>query len=532
MDKINIEITNNNTTKMTFAEMELLPKIQSGLDKMGIYNPTEIQEKAIPVIRSGVDVIGRSQTGTGKTLAFTIPLLEAIEPANNKKSAPQALILCPTRELAQQVADVLKKLTKDADYFSIAEVYGGTSLDKQFAMLRKANIVIGTPGRVMDHMRRGTLFVNNIKMVVLDEADEMLSMGFKEDMETILKDTPIERQTILFSATMPQAILNITKEFQKKPQIVNTQKKEISVKNIEQSYVEVPSNQKIDSLSILLHYYEPTLAIIFCNTKSMVEEITAHLNTVGIEADGLHGDLRQSQRTNVMNRFKFGKTSILVATDVAARGLDVNDIEYVFNYDVPQNGEYYVHRIGRTGRVGKSGNAITLCTSRRQVNMLLDIASETKSKIKTIPLPKLSDVNKKSSIGSMAAMRRALSGSVHPKYEEMLEKLISEGHTLESIAISAMALSFSESDAIKSNLKDVQIRENSYDSSSRRGRSGSRNSRNEGRKSKYGEGREKSRNGNGAKSKNSKNSNKGKNESNKETRNVTKNQRTKRRNSK
>ncbi len=466
-------------TNITFKELDLLPKIQIAMDELGFVDPTEIQSKAIPLIRTGIDVIGRSQTGTGKTLAFSLPLTEIIDPSINRKSSPQALVLCPTRELAQQVADVIRKLVKHTGHMQVAEVYGGASLDKQFAQLRKANIVVGTPGRVMDHMRRGTLKLEEIKMVVLDEADEMLSMGFKEDMETILKDTPEGRQTILFSATMPPGILAITKEFQKNPEILKTKAKTMTVSNIEQSYVEVPSNQKFDALDILLHYYEPSLAIIFCNTKKMAEELTAHLNTVGIEADGLHGDLRQSQRTNVMNRFKFGKTSILVATDVAARGIDVNDVEYVFNFDLPQNAEYYTHRIGRTGRVGKAGTAITLCTSRRQINALMDIASQTKSNIKTMALPSFSDITQKSSIGSLSSMRRALSDTALPKYDEMLAQLQEEGYTPDQIAISAMSLAFAESDAMRANLKPITIEKRRFSDSGRKssGRKGQGSSR-------------------------------------------------------
>ncbi len=468
-------------SKITFKQLDLLPNIQRALDELGFTSPTEIQEKAIPLIRTGIDIIGRSQTGTGKTLAFSLPITEIIEPSDNKKSSPQALILCPTRELAMQVSEVIKKITKHSDHIFVTEVYGGASLDKQFAQLRKANIVIGTPGRVMDHMRRGTLLLNNVKMVILDEADEMLSMGFKEDIETILIETPAERQTILFSATMPPGIMSITKEFQDNPKMLVTKTTELAVTNITQSYVEVPSNQKFEALDILLYYYEPKLAIIFCNTKKMAEELTGHLNSVGIEADGLHGDLRQSQRTNVMNRFKYGKTSILVATDVAARGIDVDDVEYVFNFDLPQNYEYYIHRIGRTGRVGKSGNAITLCTSRRQINTLLDIAHRTKSKIATMPLPSFSEIVNKSSIGSLSAMRRALAEKSMPKYTEMLNKLQDEGYKLEEIAISAMALCFAENDAMRSSLKPVQMdtsfsysndkrnnRKKSYNSSSKR----------------------------------------------------------------
>ena len=329
-------------------------RILRALEDMAFEQPTEIQSQAIPLMRSGADIIARSQTGTGKTMAFAIPAIEKISTQEDKPTV-QVLIMCPTRELALQCSEEIKKLTKYIGGIRPAEVYGGASMEHQITRLKRANIVIGTPGRIMDHMRRKTLKLDNVRLVVLDEADEMLSMGFKEDMETILRDTPESRQTALFSATMPPSILAITNEFQKDPQMVQVSRQQVTLDNILQQYVDVPMGRKEDALKLLLYYYEPSLAMVFVNTKKMADELTESLQKSGFQAEALHGDLKQSQRNTVMERFRYGSTAILVATDVAARGIDVNDVQFVFNYDIPQNNEYYVHRIGRTGLVRISG---------------------------------------------------------------------------------------------------------------------------------------------------------------------------------
>ncbi|MEG0693180.1 MAG: DEAD/DEAH box helicase, partial [Oscillospiraceae bacterium] len=322
-----------------FSELDILPEIRRAIDTLGFDTATNIQSQAIPMIKTGVDVIGRSQTGTGKTIAFGIPALEAID-VKDEKNSLQVMILCPTRELAQQACEEIKKLSQFMHGIKAVEVYGGVPMDRQIIRLKKANIVIGTPGRIMDHMRRKTLKVNNLKMIVLDEADEMLSMGFKEDIETILTDTPEDRQTVLFSATMPPSILAITKQFQKTPSIIEIDKKNVTLDNIEQFYIDAPMGRKMDALNLVLRFHQPKLAMIFANTKRMVDEITEYLCKNDFQAEGLHGDMKQSQRSKVMDSFKFGKTNILVATDVAARGIDVDDVDIVFNYDVPDNEEY------------------------------------------------------------------------------------------------------------------------------------------------------------------------------------------------
>ena len=331
-----------------FEMLPLTPALARAVVEMGFAEPTPIQAQSIPLILEGHDVVGRSQTGTGKTAAFGIPAIQMVDPQLDRRLA-QVLLLCPTRELAVQACEELKKLARYTHGVHICAVYGGAPIERQIVQLKDANIVVGTPGRVMDHLRRRTLRLSELKMVILDEADEMLSMGFREDIETILNQVPQQHQTVLFSATMPKEIMNLIDNYQHEPELVEINKSQVALNSIEQFYYDIPVGRKNDALSLLLHYYEPSRAMIFCNTKKMVEELSGWLIDHGFRAEGLHGDLKQSQRTIVMDAFKAGRTAILVATDVAARGIDVDDINCVFNYDIPQNAEYYVHRIGRTG---------------------------------------------------------------------------------------------------------------------------------------------------------------------------------------
>ncbi len=372
-----------------FDELELNPNILRAIEEMGFEEMSPIQAKAIPMILEGKDVVGQAQTGTGKTAAFGIPLMQKINP---KEKNLQAVVLCPTRELAIQVAEEIRKLGLFMHGIKILPVYGGQEISKQIRSLKSGvQIIIGTPGRVMDHMRRKTVKFDNIKMVILDEADEMLNMGFRDDIETILSQVPEERQTVLFSATMPGPILDIAKTYQKDAQIIRVVKKELTVPKIEQYYYEVTHKNKEDVLSRLLDMYNPKLSLVFCNTKKQVDELTSALQGRGYFAEGLHGDLKQQQRDRVMNSFRNGRTEILVATDVAARGIDVDDVEAVFNYDVPQDDEYYVHRIGRTGRAGREGRAFTLVVGK-EAYKLRDIMRYCKTKIKAQPIPSLNDV--------------------------------------------------------------------------------------------------------------------------------------------
>ena len=427
--------------KISFEELCLSEEIMRAVDALGFEAPTPIQAKAIPMVRSGIDVIGRSQTGTGKTMAFAIPAIEMIKDIEDKSKA-LVIIMLPTRELAMQCCGEIRKLTKYCEGIRPVEIYGGAPMDKQIARLKRANIIVGTPGRIMDHLRRRTLRLDSIKLAVLDEADEMLSMGFKEDMETILRETPDNRQTVLFSATMPPSVMSITQEFQKHPVIIEAANRRLTLDNIKQLYVDVPMGRKTDALKLLLHYYSPSLSIVFCNTKKMAEELAIELNQSGFDADALHGDLKQSQRTAIMDRFRNGSVSILVATDVAARGIDVNDVEYVFNYDIPQNNEYYVHRIGRTGRVGKEGTSVTLCSGRRQVYSLMDIVHNTKSKIEKIPVPTGEDINNHIAEKNIYDISSALSEPVHDRYRDMVNTLLSQGYSLFDIAASALQKCF------------------------------------------------------------------------------------------
>lgn len=374
---------------MKFDELELNPSVLRAIEEMGFEQMSPIQAKAIPIILEGKDVVGQAQTGTGKTAAFGIPLLHRINP---KERQLQAIVLCPTRELAIQVAEEVRKLAMFMHGIKILPVYGGQEISKQIRSLKSGvQIIIGTPGRVMDHMRRKTVKFENVNTIILDEADEMLNMGFREDIETILSQVPEERQTVLFSATMPAPILEIARTYQKNAEMIRVVKKELTVPKIEQYYYEVTQKNKEDVLSRLLDMYNPKLSLVFCNTKKQVDELTSALQGRGYFAEGLHGDLKQQQRDRVMNSFRNGKTEILVATDVAARGIDVDNVEAVFNYDVPQDDEYYVHRIGRTGRAGREGRAFTLVIGR-EIYKLKDIMRYCNTKIKAQPIPSINDV--------------------------------------------------------------------------------------------------------------------------------------------
>ena len=374
---------------MTFEEMCLDTRIMRAIAEMGFEQPSPIQAQSIPIAVEGKDMIGQARTGTGKTASFGIPMLQRINP---KDKNLQAIVLCPTRELAIQSANEIRKLAKFLHGIKVLPIYGGQEISKQIRSLKGGvQIVIGTPGRVMDHLRRHTLKPQTVDIVVLDEADEMLNMGFREDIETILGQLPEERQTMLFSATMPKPILEIAKRYLHEPEIVKVIQKELTVPKIEQYYYEVNPRKKNEVLSRLLDMYDPSLSLVFCNTKRKVDELVADLKGRGYSAEGLHGDMKQSQRDRVMNGFRNGRTDILVATDVAARGIDVDDVEAVFNYDVPQDDEYYVHRIGRTGRAGREGRAFTLVVGK-EIYKLKDIQRYCKTKIRRQPIPSVNDV--------------------------------------------------------------------------------------------------------------------------------------------
>lgn len=420
---------------LRFEDMNISNEICRAVLDMGFEEATPIQSQAIPVILEGKDIIGQSQTGTGKTAAFGIPLLERINPEDRRL---QALILCPTRELAIQVSEEFRKLLKYKDNIRVLPIYGGQPIDRQIAALRKGTqVVIGTPGRVMDHMRRRTIKAETVQMMVLDEADEMLDMGFREDIETILVKILEEHQTLLFSATLSPEILDITKRFQKNPEFIKIVRKELTVPNIEQYYFDVKEKTKLDALCRIIDVYDPKLAMVFCNTKKRVDDLVEMLQGRGYFAEGLHGDLKQAQRDKVMQKFRNGTIEILVATDVAARGIDVDDIDVVFNYDVPQDEEYYVHRIGRTGRAGKAGKAFTFCVGK-EIYKLRDIMRYTKTKIQQQKLPTLSDVEEMKTNIYLEKIKGIIEEGHLTKYIHLVDRLMEEDYT--SIDIAAALL--------------------------------------------------------------------------------------------
>ena len=378
---------------LRFNELDVCSEILRGVKEMGFEEMTPIQAQAIPVAMEGYDVIGQAQTGTGKTAAFGIPVLEKVY-QNREIKHPQALVLCPTRELAVQAAEEIRRLAKYMHGVKVLPIYGGQDISKQIRSLKGTQVIIGTPGRVMDHLRRKTIRCDYVHTIVLDEADEMLNMGFREDIETILKEVPEERQTALFSATMPKPILDITKMYQKDAVFLKMTPKEVTIPLIKQAYYMVRHQDKEEVLCRLMDYYDPSRALIFCNTKRMVDELTEHLKARGYEVEGLHGDLSQNQRDTVMNLFKGGRAAVLIATDVAARGIDVDNVEAVFNFDVPEDIEYYVHRIGRTGRAGRTGRSFTLVT-RREIQKLREIERICHTKIRERKIPSAADITER-----------------------------------------------------------------------------------------------------------------------------------------
>lgn len=357
---------------------------------MGFEKPSEIQAEAIPPIIQGKDIIGQAQTGSGKTAAFAIPCIEGIDQENK---ATQALILCPTRELAIQVTGEFEKLSKYHRSISSLAVYGGQNISIQLKALKKgAQIVIGTPGRIMDHMERGTLKLNQVKYLVLDEADQMLDMGFEEDMETILTKTPTERQTVMFSATMSKTLIGLMKQYQNKPKHINTIGKGKQSKQINQLYYHINKASKPEALKRLIAYHKVNSALIFCNTKMMVDELAKELTTEKYSVAVLHGDIDQKKRDKVMQAFREGAVELLIATDVAARGLDIDDLEAVVNYDLPRYDQDYVHRIGRTGRAGNIGLALSLVTNS-ELNHLERIARKNNMVMERAKVPRIQDLD-------------------------------------------------------------------------------------------------------------------------------------------
>lgn len=418
------------TTKL-FSELGLSAEVLKAIDKLGYEQASPIQAEAIPLLLQDHDLVGQSQTGSGKTAAFAVPAIEKVQP---QVRAVQILILCPTRELAIQVSEEVHKLALFKRGVNALPIYGGQSYDRQLMGLKQgAQIVIGTPGRVMDHMRRGTLRLDQVKMIILDEADVMLDMGFREDIEFVLEELPETRQTVFFSATLPRPIQDLIQRFAKDPKSVRIQQTAMTVPTVEQHYYEVDRRFKVELLTRLIDIHDLKLGIIFCNTKQMVDDLTEHLNAQGYSADRLHGGMSQAMRDRVMTRFRRSNLEFLVATDVAARGIDVDDVEVVFNYDLPYDGEDYVHRIGRTGRAGRSGQAITF-VSGREVFLLQQIERFTRMRIQRGKIPTATEVEEARANATLIRLRSVLEKGEYKQQEQLLGRLMEEGYSSTDIA--------------------------------------------------------------------------------------------------
>ena len=425
----------------SFNDFKIKKEIRTAIQTMGFEEPSPIQALTIPHTLKNKDIVGQSQTGTGKTVAFGIPTLNKIFLPDK---SPQALIICPTRELSLQVANELGKLSQYMKKIKILPVYGGQPIGRQIRVLKKGvHIVIGTPGRIIDHIGRKTLDLSGIETVVLDEADEMLDMGFREDIETILKKTPKQRQTLLFSATFPKTIKKLTKKYQKNPQHLKVAQHQLTVPKINQYYYQIREKDKTDTLCKIIDLYDLNLSLVFCNTKKEVDKLSRELKIRGYPVERIHGDMEQKQRDKVMKKFRNHQTEILVATDVAARGIDVPNVEAVFNYDLPNDNEYYVHRIGRTGRAGKKGYAFTF-VSGKEIFKLRDIKKYTKTKIKQKKVPSYKDMEKIRKNLITEKITETLEKENLKEQTEIIEELIEQDY--ESIEIAAALLKILQED--------------------------------------------------------------------------------------
>ncbi|MHB0886727.1 MAG: DEAD/DEAH box helicase [Bacillota bacterium] len=408
-----------------FVALGVDPRILRALDEMGFEEPSPIQEAAIPILLQGRDLIGQAQTGTGKTAAFAIPLLQRLEPDIH---GPQVLVLAPTRELALQVADEFGKIGKHLGAKELA-VYGGQPIDRQIRALRAGvSVVIGTPGRVLDHLERRTLKLDHVRAFVLDEADEMLSMGFIEDIEQVMDHLPTEHQTICFSATMPEAIRRIIERHAKNPERVSIGNRGIAAPPaIEQAYFEIREKDKVEALTRIVDHEAISRAIIFCRTKRECDELASALQARGYLAEAIHGDLNQVQRNRVLARFKEGQVELLIATDVAARGLDVENVTHVINYDIAQSPESHVHRIGRTGRIGREGTAFTLVRPREFHHLKL-IERTTRAQIRRRSVPTATDVAERALdlLGERIGAMITEGAGQGPKYVDLAGRLLEE----------------------------------------------------------------------------------------------------------
>lgn len=417
--------------KRPFSELGLSAEVLKAVDKLGYEEASPIQTAVIPALLEGRDVVGQSATGSGKTAAFAIPAIERVDP---KLKRVQVLILCPTRELAVQVAEEVNKLAAFKRGVMEVPIYGGQPYDRQIRALRAgAQIVIGTPGRVMDHMERGTLRLDDLKMVILDECDRMLDMGFRDDIDQVMAGTPSGRQSLFFSATLPPAIRVLIKRYTDNPAEVKIQASAQNTPQVEQVYYEVQRRAKVEALTRLIDRFDFRHGIVFCSTKIMVDELDELLHARGYATDRLHGDITQAQRTRVTEKFKRKGFEFLIATDVAARGLDINDLEVVFNFDLPNDAEDYTHRIGRTARAGKSGKAFTF-VSNREIYKLQSMIRYGKLKIQRGQIPSIDEIEEAKENKFFEKLRTTLESGEFAKQERMIDRLLEQGHASTDIA--------------------------------------------------------------------------------------------------
>jgi ATP-dependent RNA helicase DeaD len=421
----------------SFAQLGLTEPILKAIDEVGYEQPTPIQSRTIPALLAGRDLIGQAQTGTGKTAAFALPILQKLE---LKKELVQALVLAPTRELALQVSEAIHSYSKYLGQVRVLPIYGGQPINKQMDRLKAGiHVIVGTPGRVMDHLRRGTLNFKSLKVVVLDEADEMLKMGFIEDVEWILAQASGQLQIALFSATMPKQVRSIAERYLHDPVTLEMEQKTLTVPTIEQRYINVSEQTKLDTLTHILEIEEVSAVLVFAHTKTGVAELAEKLQARGYAADALHGDMNQAQRETVVRRMRAGQAEIVVATDVAARGLDVEQISHVINYDTPYDSESYVHRIGRTGRAGRGGKAILFVTARQQ-RLLHDIERYTGQRIEPMKIPTKADIAARRIAIFKQSIRKTLASEDLELYLSLVEDLASEGYEIAEIAAAAARL--------------------------------------------------------------------------------------------
>ncbi len=426
-------------SNLRFSELGLSDEILKAVDKMGFEEASPIQTAAIPPIMAGEDIVGLSSTGSGKTAAFAIPMVEKIDPKLRKV---QILVLCPTRELAVQVAEEVAKISLYKRGVHAVPIFGGQSYDRQFRALESGvQIVIGTPGRVIDHMERGTLRLDELKMLVLDEADRMLDMGFREDIERVLSQVPAEHQTLFFSATMPRQIEELIRKYSRNPRRIVIEAVAQNAPQVEQVYFEVERRSKIEVLTRIIDINDFRYGIVFCSTKVMVDELEEHLHARGYSTERLHGDISQAQRTKVMEKFRRRGFEFLIATDVAARGLDVDDLEVVFNFDLPNDAEDYTHRIGRTGRAGKSGKAFTF-VSGRELYSLQNMIRYGKLKIRREKIPSLDLVEEARENQFFEKLRATLDAGEYRKQERLIDRLLEQGYASTEIIAAVIHLMF------------------------------------------------------------------------------------------